>query len=196
MTSSERDYVAGELAAGIETRRRLLEEGCDAILRAGALLASRLGGGGKVLWCGNGGSAADCQHISTELVARFSGRERPGIHSVALTTDTSLLTALANDYDFERVFARQVEALGRPGDVLVGISTSGSSRNVIQAVESARRGGIDVVALVGGKPSRLAELATVTIAIPSTDTQRIQELHITVGHILCGLIEDALYPAP
>lgn len=187
--------IQRELAAGLEVRQRLLDEGTASIAEAGRLLVDCVRGGGKILWCGNGGSAADCQHLSTELVARFAGRERPGIPSIALTTDTSLLTALANDYTFERVFRRQVEALGRPGDVLIAISTSGSSANVVQAAEEAVAQEMKVLALVGGRPSRLAELAAVTIAIPSTDTQRVQELHITVGHILCGLLEDGLYPA-
>jgi len=189
------DHITRELAAGIEAHQRLLADGVQSIAAAGGVLIDTLRAGGKLLWCGNGGSAADCQHISTELVARFSGRERDALPSVALTTDTSLLTALSNDYTFERVFSRQVEALGRAGDALVAISTSGSSPNILAAAQAARARGMSVVALVGARPTPLAELAQALVAIPSTDTQRIQELHIAVGHILCGLIEDALFPS-
>ena len=146
--------------------------------------------GGKVVWLGNGGSAADSQHLASELVGRFR-RERSGLASLALTTDTSILTSVGNDYGFEHIFARQVEALCAPGDVLVAISTSGNSANVVRAVESARRLGIFTVGLLGGEGGRLGSLCDAVLLVPSKETPRIQEGHILIGHILCELIEAA-----
>ncbi|MGB6973071.1 MAG: D-sedoheptulose 7-phosphate isomerase [Terracidiphilus sp.] len=147
--------------------------------------------GKKVLWCGNGGSAADSQHLAAELMGRFR-RERRGLASVALTTDTSILTAIGNDYGFDRVFARQVEALCAPGDVLVGISTSGNSRNVCAALETAKSLGVFTVAFTGESGGKLAALASITLRMPSSDTARIQEGHILCGHMLCDWIEIAV----
>ncbi|HEV2213994.1 MAG TPA: D-sedoheptulose 7-phosphate isomerase, partial [Terracidiphilus sp.] len=146
--------------------------------------------GKKVLWCGNGGSAADSQHLAAELMGRFR-RERRGLASVALTTDTSILTAIGNDYGYDRVFARQVEALCNPGDVLVGISTSGNSRNVCAAVETAKSIGAYTVAFTGESGGKLASLADIILRMPSSDTARIQEGHILCGHMLCDWIEIA-----
>jgi D-sedoheptulose 7-phosphate isomerase len=151
-------------------------------------LAETAVAGGKILWCGNGGSAADSQHLAAELVARFR-RERRAIASVALTTDTSILTAIGNDYGFAGVFRRQVEALARPGDVLVGLSTSGSSENVCAALESARAMGVYTIAMTGSGGGRAGQLADASICIDSKDTARIQETHILVGHMLCDWIE-------
>jgi D-sedoheptulose 7-phosphate isomerase len=145
-------------------------------------------GGHKVLWCGNGGSAADSQHLAAELMGRFR-RERRGLPSIALTTDTSILTAIGNDYGYERVFQRQVEALCTPRDVVVGISTSGNSRNVCAALESARSIGAFTVALTGETGGGLATIADATLRIASRDTARIQEGHILCGHMLCDWIE-------
>jgi D-sedoheptulose 7-phosphate isomerase len=161
-------------------------------VRAGALLAESLRGGGKVLFCGNGGSAADAQHLAAELVGRLDrGRDRSPMAGLALTTDTSALTALANDFGYEEVFARQVAALGRPGDVLVCLSTSGSSANVVRAAEVARGAGLRVVALVGPSASPLDGLAEVCLHVPGETSGRIQEGHITLGHLLCELAEAA-----
>lgn len=146
--------------------------------------------GKKVLWCGNGGSAADSQHLAAELMGRFR-RERRGLASVALTTDTSILTAIGNDYGYDRIFARQVEALCNPGDILVGISTSGNSRNVCAAVETAKSIGAYTVAFTGESGGALAHLAHTTLRMPSSDTARIQEGHILCGHMLCDWIEIA-----
>ena len=148
--------------------------------------------GGKVLLCGNGGSAADAQHLAAELISRLR-LERPAIPALALTTNTSLLTAIGNDYKYDLVFVRQVEAFGRPGDVLIAISTSGESENVIKAVEFARVEGIQSLALTGNKGGRLAGKVDLAIKVPSDNVQRIQECHITIGHILCELIESALF---
>ena len=144
--------------------------------------------GKKVLWCGNGGSAADSQHLAAELMGRFR-RERRGLPSIALTTDTSVLTAIGNDYGFEMVFQRQVEALCARGDVVVGISTSGNSRNVCAALEAARQIGAFTVALTGEGGGTMAEIAAATLCIASKDTARIQEAHILCGHMLCDWVE-------
>jgi D-sedoheptulose 7-phosphate isomerase len=151
-------------------------------------MARALLAGKKVLWCGNGGSAADSQHLAAELMGRFR-RERRGLPSVALTTDTSILTAIGNDYGFDRVFARQVEALCAPGDVVVGISTSGNSHNVCAALETAKSLGAFTVAFTGESGGRLASLADITLSVPSSDTARIQEGHILCGHTLCDWVE-------
>ncbi|MFQ5892774.1 MAG: SIS domain-containing protein, partial [Nitrospinota bacterium] len=162
-----------------------------AIEEAFKLLWKTLAGGGKILLCGNGGSAADAQHIAAELVGRFQ-RQRPGAAALALTTDTSVLTAVANDYGFEEVFARQVEALGSPGDCLVGISTSGQSLNIHRAMETARRMGLSTVGLLGMGGGSLKGLADAAVVVPSESTPHIQEAHITVGHIWCDLLDDRL----
>ncbi len=144
--------------------------------------------GKKVLWCGNGGSAADSQHLAAELMGRFR-RERRGLPSIALTTDTSILTAIGNDYGYEKVFQRQVEALCVKGDVVVGISTSGNSKNVCSALETARLIGAFTVALTGEGGGMMAKIAEVSVRIPSKDTARIQEGHILCGHMLCDWVE-------
>ena len=158
------------------------------IARFAAQVAACLDRGGRVFWMGNGGSAADCQHLAAELVGRFE-RERPGLASIALTTDSSILTSVANDYGFESVFARQVEALCRDGDVLVGLSTSGNSANVLRAMERAAGRGVFRVGLTGAGGGRLAEACELCLMVPSKITARIQEAHIVIGHILCDLVE-------
>jgi D-sedoheptulose 7-phosphate isomerase len=151
-------------------------------------MTATLRAGGKILWCGNGGSAGDSQHLAAELVGRFR-RERRGLASIALTTDSSVLTSVANDYGFEAVFSRQIEALGAPGDLLVGISTSGNSRNVIAALETARSQGLVTVAFTGEGGGKLGPLADHLFAVASRETARIQEAHILAGHMLCDWIE-------
>jgi len=147
------------------------------------------------LLCGNGGSAADCQHIAAELVIRLTHDfVRPGLPAIALTTDTSMLTASANDFGFARVFERQVQALGRPGDVLVAISTSGDSENTLCALHYAAAHGMHTIALTGATGGKMAAAAEIVIRIPSASTQHIQEAHIAVGHILCAIIERSLFP--
>jgi D-sedoheptulose 7-phosphate isomerase len=157
----------------------------EAIARA---MAAALHGGNQILWCGNGGSAGDSQHLAAEIVGRFR-RERRGLPSIALTTDTSILTAVANDYGYEAVFSRQVEAMARPGDVLVGISTSGNSHNVICALEMAKLHGVTTVAFTGEGGGRMGALADHLFAVGSRDTARIQEAHILAGHMLCDWLE-------
>lgn len=170
-----------ETVASLRSQQGLLQRIAEEMTRA--ILARH-----KVLWCGNGGSAADSQHLAAELMGRFR-RERCGLASLALTTDTSILTAVANDYGYERVFQRQVEALCTQGDVLVGISTSGSSKNVCEALETARRIGAFTVAFTGESGGTMADIAHATLRVPSKDTARIQEAHILCGHMICDWIE-------
>jgi len=190
-TRSER--ARAHLTASAEVTRRAGDVCLDAILKAADVMTEALRAGGKVLLCGNGGSAADCQHLAAEFMNRLTKDfERPGMAVLALTTDTSFLTAFANDSGFDGVFERQVQALGRPGDVLVGISTSGNSRNVIRAVETANGLKMKTIALTGGG-GRLGGVASVVIAVPSTDTQHIQEAHLSIEHALCDLVERGIW---
>lgn len=158
---------------------------------AGALMAGALRTGGKIMVCGNGGSAADSQHIAAEMTGRFIKDRRP-LAAIALSTDTSALTCIANDYSFDEVFSRQVLGLGREGDCLLAISTSGNSANVIRAVEAAHANGIDTIGLLGRDGGRLAGLCTMSVVVPSQTTARIQEAHILIGHTLCGIVEETL----
>ena len=165
---------------------------CKAVIEAAAeLLTHTLRQGGKILLCGNGGSAADCQHIAAEFVVRYE-KKRQAMAAIALTTDSSILTAHANDFDFETVFSRQVEALGNDKDCLIAISTSGTSKNILKAVAAARSKGMAVIGLTGGEGGELSKQATVSVIVPSTVTARIQEAHILIGHWWCGAIEEAL----
>ncbi len=162
----------------------------DIIESAADLLIKTLNHGGKVLLCGNGGSAADSQHIAAELVVRYQ-KKRKALAGIALTTDSSILTAHTNDYEFDTVFSRQVEAIANPGDCLIAISTSGQSKNILKAVEAANAKGLSSIAMTGENPRDLAELATITIAVPSVVTARIQEAHILIAHWWCLAIEEA-----
>ena len=194
MKDAVRDGVRAALLDGLRVRQALLVDHLDAILGAAGLVRDALLAGHKVLLCGNGGSAADSQHIAAELVGRFVMERRP-LPAIALTTDTSALTAIGNDYGYQAVFARQGEALGAPGDVLVAITTSGQSPNVTAAIAAARARGMKVVALTGQKGAALVADCDAGIAVPSVDTARIQECHITIGHILCEVV-DAAFAAP
>jgi len=165
------------------------------IARAAELMRDAVLAGHKVLLCGNGGSAADAQHIAAELVGRFVVERRP-LPAISLTTDTSALTAIANDYGYEHVFARQVDALGAPGDVLIAITTSGSSKNVVAAVEIARDRGMKVIGLTGAKGAAFVATCDAGVAVPSTITARIQECHIAIGHLLCEVLDEAFAPSP
>lgn len=178
----------------IEAQQRLLSalvQLNEVVLKVGALAAHSLQSGGKILFCGNGGSASDSQHLAAELTGRFI-KDRKPLAAIALTTDTSALTSIANDYAFEAVFARQVIALGRPGDLLVGISTSGNSKNICSAVEEAKAIGMTSVGLLGRDGGKLRAMCDHAIVVPSDVTARIQESHILIGHTLCGLIEQQL----
>lgn len=161
------------------------------VRQAADLVSEALNNGGRVLVCGNGGSAADAQHFAAELTGRFE-RERPGLAAIALTTDTSALTAIGNDYGFEKIFARQLQALGRPGDVLLGISTSGHSANVFEAVHEGRSRGLTTLGLLGRDGGSLAAAVDMSLVVPANRTARIQEAHLFILHMLCTFIEDAL----
>jgi len=163
----------------------------ESIQSASIQIVQSLAKGGTLFWCGNGGSAADSQHLTAELVGRFK-KDRKALRSIALTTDTSVLTCVANDYSYEDIFSRQLEALTRPGDVLVAISTSGNSENVLRALRTAQELGVKTIALLGKDGGQAKALVDVAIVISSNSTARIQEAHILIGHILCDLIEQEL----
>ncbi len=188
------EKISATVEAGLTLKRRFFAESAGDIVRAAELIAAAIRAGGKLMICGNGGSAADAQHIAAELIHRLDHTrpERPGIPALALTTDSSTLTAIANDADFRIVFSRQVSALGGPGDVLLGISTSGNSGNVVEAVQVARALGLKTVALLGNDGGRLRELADVALIVPAAVTPRVQEVHLVIEHLLCELIEDLL----
>jgi len=187
------DFVRTHLAAAADVMRLALEACAPAIVAAADVIADSFRREGKLLLCGNGGSAADCQHLATEFTCRLSADfVRPGLPALALTTDTSFLTAYTNDFNFEGVFARQVQALGKGGDVLLGISTSGGSANVVKAVEAARSLDIKTIVLTGNR-GRLRDLADIAVCVPSDRTAHIQETHLAIEHIICHLVERALF---
>jgi D-sedoheptulose 7-phosphate isomerase len=179
------------LAATVAAHEQMRRQDPAPVIAAAAAMVTAVRGGGKVLVFGNGGSAADAQHMAAELVGRLE-RERPAIAAVALSTDTSILTAVANDYGFDRVFARQIDALGRAGDVALAISTSGTSKNVLAGAAAARERGLTVIALTGRDGGQLARRADVHVNVPVADTARAQEVHRTLLHILCELVETGL----
>lgn len=183
------------IGESIATKQRLAEECASDIATSGSVLAACAAANKRIFFCGNGGSAADSQHLAAELVVRLrSGIERRAIAALALTVDTSVLTAGGNDYGFDNVFARQIEAFGQPGDVLVAISTSGTSPNVVRAVEQAATQGVITVGLLGGNGGTLRSLCNYSVVVPSSVTARIQESHILIGHIWCEMIEEAVAP--
>jgi D-sedoheptulose 7-phosphate isomerase len=185
---TDRDRVRAAFDEAGRLHQLVAEREAEGIGRAAAMIREALGAGRKVLAFGNGGSAGDAQHLVAELVGRFQ-KERTGFAAVALTADTSLLTSVANDYGFERVFARQVEALGAAGDVAVGISTSGTSANVVAALEAARGRGVQTIALTGRDGGAAGRLADVHINVPDACTARVQEVHITLIHAICEIVE-------
>lgn len=185
-----KDVFSSGLEEHMELFGRLGEVG-DAVGRAAALIATSLSAGNKLMLCGNGGSAADSQHLAAEFTGRFI-KDRKPLAAMALSTDSSALTCIANDYSFDDVFCRQVVGLGRPGDCLIAISTSGNSRNVLRAAEAARSADIQVIGLLGRDGGALRSLCDIPIVVPSATTARIQEAHIFIGHTLCGLVECAL----
>lgn len=168
---------------------------CAAVDRAAAIVVDSLRAGGKLLLCGNGGSAADAQHWAGELVSRFH-YDRPGLAAVALTTDSSILTGIGNDYGYERLFARQIEALGRPGDVLFALSTSGRSPNILAALRTARGMGLRTVGFTGAREGEMDPLCDLLLRVPSASTPRIQEGHEVLGHAICAMVEAAMFPRP
>jgi len=188
------ELIQKRLLESAAVKSRLANMGAEAIAAAARRITDCVSAGGKLMLCGNGGSAADSQHLAAEFTSRLrSSMERPGIPALALTTDTSFLTARANDYSFDEVFERLVDVWGRPGDVLIAITTSGNSRNLIRAVTHCRSKSIFTIGLLGETGGQLRTLVDLPILVPSNSTQHVQEAHIAIGHILCELVEDALY---
>jgi D-sedoheptulose 7-phosphate isomerase len=185
-------FIRETIAASIDAKNLLLQRCVHEILETGLELARSIRAGGKILFCGNGGSAADSQHLAAELVGHLR-RERRPLAGLALTTDSSILTAVGNDYAFKEIFVRQVQALGLPGDVLVGISTSGNSEDVLAAAQTAQKQGLITIGLLGNDGGKIAPAVDLKVIVPAKDTQRIQECHILVGHIWMEMIEHELF---
>ena len=189
-----KEYIKNQIKKSYETKQAIYNDDsllCD-IEKVAKLCVELYRGPNKTILAGNGGSAADAQHIAAELVGRY-GFDRPSIPSLALTTDTSNLTAIGNDYGYDKVFSRQLEGMGQSGDIFIGISTSGNSINIINAFNSAKAKGITTVALVGRDGGEMAKLADISLIVPSNSTPRIQESHILIGHILCDIIEKEIF---
>jgi len=186
-----RDKISDILLESIQVKEAILRTQLGKIKEIADLVIESLRGKGKVIVFGNGGSASDSQHIAAELVGRFK-KDRAALPAISLTTNTSILTAVANDYGYDMVFAKQIEALGGKNDVVIGISTSGKAKSVLNGIKQAKKMGMRTVALTGGDGGELAKIADVTLIVPSAVTARIQEAHITVGHIVCELAEEAL----
>ena len=190
---ADRDAVAAALAGAISAHERVRAGDLGPVVRAARAIRSALDAGHAVLTCGNGGSAADAEHFAAELVGRFQ-RERSGFRAVALTADSSVLTSVANDYGFESIFARQIEAIGRRDDVVVGISTSGRSPNMVRGFEAARAAGLTTIALTGGDGGSLGRAAEIHVNVPESSTPRVQEVHRTLLHAICQLVEQDAGP--
>lgn len=186
-----RDRIKDILLESIQVKEELLRTGIGKIIEITDLITGCLKKNGKVILFGNGGSASDSQHIAAEFVGRFK-KDRNALAAIALTTNTSILTALANDYGYEIVFAKQIEALGQKNDVAIGISTSGKAKNVVLGIKQAKKMGLKTIALTGADGGELAKLTDISLVVPSSVTARIQEAHITIGHIICELVEEAV----
>ncbi|MGA1867149.1 MAG: SIS domain-containing protein [bacterium] len=190
--NEKKEKIASLLEESISVKRKLLESGIEPVCRAVEIIVDSLKAGGKVLLFGNGGSAADAQHLAAEFVNRFL-IERKALPAIAITTDSSILTCIGNDRDYNEIFSRQIEALGTPGDVAFGITTSGRSPNVIHALERAKEKGLSTISLIGENMGSIEHCSDVVIKVPSSHTPRIQEAHITIGHIICHLAEEELF---
>lgn len=185
--------IIANLKASIQTKQAVLDNLVPQIEKAAQLMIKALKNGNKIMFFGNGGSAADAQHLAGELIGRFL-KERKALPAIALTTDTSILTCLANDYSFDLIFARQLEGLAKSGDIAFGISTSGNSKNVLEGFAKAKEIGCQTIGLLGCSGGKIAKAVDLAIIVPSNETPRVQESHITIGHILCHLIEEELFP--
>lgn len=190
----KKEFIKESLKESSEIKLKVLESCFDDIIKTGDVIVACIKHGNKLLFCGNGGSAADCQHLATEFMIRLSHDvNRPAIGAIALTTDSSNITAGGNDIGFENIFARNVEGIGNKGDILIGISTSGNSENIIRAMKKAKEKGIITVGFLGKTGGRMKSECDYSVCIPSDNVQRIQESHITVGHILCEITEREIY---
>ncbi|GAB7023457.1 D-sedoheptulose 7-phosphate isomerase [Salidesulfovibrio brasiliensis] len=194
MSESALKKVMDHARAGLEAREEFFQGKADQLVEVSRAVAVCLARGGKVMFCGNGGSAADSQHLAAEFVNRFK-LERPPLPALALTTDTSILTAVGNDYSFDQVFEKQVQALARPGDVMVGLSTSGASANVIRAMREAKARDVLTIGFVGQHGGEMLSVSDYLVQVPSGDTAVIQEIHIAAGHVLCHLVDHFLFEA-
>lgn len=191
-------YISAQIAQAQDVMNAMARDAQlqAALAKAAAACIEALKGGRKILLAGNGGSAADAQHIAGEFVSRFAF-DRPGLAAVALTTDTSILTAIGNDYGYEKLFTRQIQALGQSGDIFIGYSTSGASPNVLSAFKEARSRGLVCIGMTGNRGGPMTELCDHLLAVPAKDTPKIQEGHLVLGHILCGLVENGIFsPTP
>jgi D-sedoheptulose 7-phosphate isomerase len=190
----KKEFIRESLKESSEIKLKVLDSCYDDILKIGDIFVECIKRGNKLLFCGNGGSAADCQHLATEFMVRLSHDvKRPAIGAIALTTDSSNITAGGNDIGFENIFARNVEGIGNKGDILIGISTSGNSENIIRAIKKAKEKGMITIGLLGKTGGKMKNECDYSICIPSENVQRIQESHITVGHILCEITEREIY---
>ncbi len=179
----------------VSVKQDFIKENIERVIEVSKLLSDSFNNGNKLITFGNGGSAADASHIAGEFVNRFK-KERPGLPAIALNTDTAVLTSIANDYDFSEVFARQIKALAQEGDVVIAISTSGNSPNILKAVDAAKKKKLKIIVFTGTKGDKLAAKADYAFTIPSSNTPRIQETYITLGHVLCQMVEEILFEAP
>ena len=186
-----RQRIAQSLRDAASVHTSLSRTHCEQIAQAAARMTNALRAGRKIIWFGNGGSATQSQHMAAEFVGRF-GKDRRSLHSISLTENMASVTAIANDYDYRRIFARQLEGLAQAGDVAVGLSTSGSSGNVLEGLITAKRIGLATIGLTGSSGGQMRALCDLCLCVPSTETARIQEAHLTVGHVLCGLVEETL----
>ena len=188
-----KNYIKNYISDSYSIKEKILnqESFIELIAQAASIIKLAYDSQKKVLIAGNGGSAADAQHLATELVSKFM-KDRPALNAIALTTNTSVLTAIANDYDFEDIFARQTQAYGNQGDVFIAISTSGNSKNVIKAIQEAKNKGLKIIGLTGSKDCAMDNLCDLTIKVPSENTPIIQEAHIMIGHIICALVENEI----
>jgi D-sedoheptulose 7-phosphate isomerase len=189
-----KEIIQNQIEKSIASKQSLLSDKKTILLidKASEICTQAYNNGNKTLFAGNGGSAADAQHLAGEFVSKFYF-DRPGLPSIALSTDTSIITAISNDYGYEKLFARQVQAQGVKGDVFIGISTSGNSKNIIEALLECKKKGIFSIGLTGSKPSKMDELSDICIKVPSDETPRIQECHILIGHIICCLVEEEIF---
>lgn len=190
-----KDVILKTIKDSIELKKRFFKDNLDSIVQVSHVIADAFNNGKKAFLFGNGGSAADASHIAAEFVNRFK-RERPGLPAIALNTDMAVLTAIANDYDYTEVFARQLKSLSGDGDIVIAISTSGSSRNILKALDVAKKKKLISLSFTGEQGTRMALKSTYAFIVPSSDTPRIQEIHITLGHVICQVVEEILFELP